>query len=357
MATPQELRAPAGAIAELESFIASNPGHAAAHYRLGQLYQSVAAKQKALVNFEEAVRLKPADLNSRKMLADYQYVEAGDLESAITNYVRILELNPQDTENLTILGNIALSMNRFTEARKFFDTIARLEPWNSDVQKTLEAITRRLNNESRVFTYPEARTLAEGGKTAEAIQALELIVASEPAHTLAHNDLGVLYAAQGNGRLALEHSLAAVRSEPENLTARKNLADLWHAGFGDPEEAMKHYVEILRKQPDDVETLLAVASVCVALGKTDEARSFLSAVLTHQPGHVLAQEILNRLECVEDPPLVSDDPSGLYDDPKLERMLREKEKYAREYLSDVLRSEPGNRNARRGLDTLRTGSD
>ena len=292
---------PASAIADLESYVASHPGNAAAHFRLGQVYHEARDRQSALKHFVEAANLDPQDLNFRKMLADFQYVELGDLESAITNYVRILDQDPRNVENLTILGNISLSMSRFAEARTFFSTVARLEPWNGEVQKILEAIARKQVGGSPAPTYQSARELAECGRTVDAIRALESIVSADPRHFLAHNDLGVLYGSQGNAELALEHALAAVQGEPDDIVARKNLGDLYHSVLQQPEEAMRHYLEVLRRAPADIETLLAIGSVCVGLDRTEEARSFFSMVLSHQPGHELAREMLGRLEPVPGP--------------------------------------------------------
>jgi tetratricopeptide (TPR) repeat protein len=345
-------RRPASAIADLESYVTSHPGNAAAHFRLGQAYHEARDRESALKHFVEAANLDPQDLNFRKMLADFQYVELGDLESAITNYVRILDQDPRNVENLTILGNISLSMSRFAEARTFFSTVARLEPWNGEVQKILEAIARKQVGGSPAPTYQSARELAECGRTVDAIRALESIVSADPRHFLAHNDLGVLYGSQGNAELALEHALAAVRGEPDDIVARKNLGDLYHSVLRQPEEAMRQYLEVLRRSPSDIETLLAIGSVCVGLERTEEARSFFSMVLAHQPGHELAREMLGRLEPVPGPELHANGLPEMFGDPQIDRILREKEKYAREYFSDVLRQEPENRSARRGLEGL-----
>jgi tetratricopeptide (TPR) repeat protein len=346
------LSRPASAIADLESYVSSHPGNAAAHFRLGQVYHEARDRQAALEHFAEAVNLSPQDLNFRKMLADFQYVELGDLESAITNYVRILDQDPRNIENLTILGNISLSMGRFAEARTFFSTVARLEPWNGEVQKILEAIARKQGGASPTPTYKSARELAQCGRTADAISALESIVSADPRHFLAHNDLGVLYGSQGNADLALKHALAAVQGEPDNIIAHKNLGDLYHSVLQQPEEAMRQYLEVLRRSPADIETLLSIGSLCVGLGRTEEARSFFSMVLAHQPGHALAREMLGRLEPVPGPELDPDGLAEMFGDPQIDRILREKEKYAREYFTDVLLQEPGNLSARRGLDGL-----
>lgn len=358
MATPELMRAaPESMVPELEAYIASNPDNAAAHFRLGQLYHSAGDRENALVHLAEAVRLSPSDLGARKMLADFQYVELGDLESALTNYVRILDLDPRNVENLTILGNIALSMSRFGEATKFFSAIARLEPWNRDVRKILEAIVRKERENSTAPTYQEARALAEGGRVAEAIRELERIVAVDPQHTLAHNDLGVLYAAGGDVERALHHAQAAVQTGPENLVARKNLADLYHAKLHEPEQAMSHYLEILRRAPADVDTLLAIGSLCVTLDRAEDARSFFSAVLKHQPDHAVARELLFRLDHVYGGEPAGEDFTGMFDDPRIDRVLKEKEHYARTYLTDVLNQDPGNQSARRGLEGLTPGAE
>lgn len=70
--------------------------------------------------------------------------------------------------------------------------------------------------------YNEAEKLKDSGKTAEAISALEGILAEEPNHVLSHLTLGRLYTLAGKYDLAIQHGYRACELEPNepfNFTA------------------------------------------------------------------------------------------------------------------------------------------
>ena len=73
--------------------------------------------------------------------------------------------------------------------------------------------------------YQTAQKLISSEKEKEAIGALKVFLSLYPDYALAHNDLGVLYYNDGNKEEALNHYQQAVRFEPENVTFQKNLAD------------------------------------------------------------------------------------------------------------------------------------
>jgi Tfp pilus assembly protein PilF len=66
----------------------------------------------------------------------------------------------------------------------------------------------------------------------------------------------------------------------------------------------------------------------------------------------MARELLGRIDALAAPAPLDDELPSMFTSDRIEEVLREKHKYAREYLNDVLRQEPGNRPARRGLDAL-----
>ena len=131
--------------------------------------------------------------------------------------------------------------------------------------------------------YNTAMNLVNADRTAEAIQTLETLVAQDINHTSAHNDLGVLYQRQGELQKSREQHEAAVRLNPGNTVFRKNLADLLCSGFGAFEAALEIYVKLFAENSYDVETMKAIAHVCLEVNKPEDARFFLEKALAIKP--------------------------------------------------------------------------
>jgi len=111
-----------------------------------------------------------------------------------------------------------------------------------------------------------------------------------------HNNLGVLYYNRGDKEKAFSHYKKAAELQPENITFQKNLADFYYVELGRVEEAMQIYVKVLNANPEDVETLLIIGHICVALKKFDDAKDFYSRILIVEPWNKDAKQFLEELE-------------------------------------------------------------
>jgi len=145
--------------------------------------------------------------------------------------------------------------------------------------------------------YREAVSLATAGKDEEAILKLEALLRQNSDHALAHNDLGVLLCRNNNDlEGSLHHHEEAARLKPSNTVFRKNLADLLCVKFGRYEDALRIYVSIQARMPQDIDILKAISFVCWKVGQSDKTRFFLEKVLDLQPWDREAQEALAQLE-------------------------------------------------------------
>jgi Flp pilus assembly protein TadD len=144
--------------------------------------------------------------------------------------------------------------------------------------------------------YRDALAHANAGNTDEAIRQLETILEEYVDFAVAHNDLGVLYQQKCDVQRSRHHHEEAVRLKPAGVIFQKNLADLLCVEFGDLEEALKIYVRLQAKAPQDIEILKAIANICREAGKPVDARFFLERILTLQPWDRDAQEMLKMME-------------------------------------------------------------
>lgn len=323
---------PEESISRLKDFIRQYPDFAQAHNDLAVMYYREGNKLLTLGHYEKAVRLNPTS-TFRKNLASFYFVEMGWVDDAIFIYTDLLAKSPNDTEVLTSLGIISANLDRSTEARIFFTKLLELEPWNHEARSLLAELDSQPEPQSGTVTatstteitqgtpndldailadlretisniekqnfpvdqYANAQTLLRRGDEQGAVCELEKLVQSQPTHALAHNDLGVLYQRNGVLQKSQYHHEMAVKSDPTNTTFKKNLAGLYFSELAKTDEAIHLLTEILRSDPNDVETLTGLAQIAVAIGRREEASTFIKKVTELEPWNEDARELFGQL--------------------------------------------------------------
>lgn len=143
------------------------------------------------------------------------------------------------------------------------------------------------------------KTLIPAGKHTEAIFALERLLESFPDYAPAHNDLGVLYGAQGKIEKAAAAYERAVSLDPTNLTFLKNLADFYTVEGHRIDEAFEIYQRILTHKPDDFETLLSLGHIAIQMERFDVAQKLFMRVQEVEPGNAAVRDTLKALSDIE----------------------------------------------------------
>jgi tetratricopeptide (TPR) repeat protein len=289
------------AINAISELMKKYPDFAEAHNDLGVLYYETGEKEKAFLHYEKANSLNPDNVTFQKNIADYYLVEIGDIEKSLSIYTRILAENPSDVETLLAIGQVCLSISKFEDAAVFFNKVLDLEPWNDTAWKVLKSIPQS-NPESLADMTTSLESLTQSvkacltsGNQEEAIDLLNRIISLFPDHALAYNDLGVIHFQQGNKTKSLYYYQKAAQLEPDNPAFQKNLADLYLVELDEVEEALKIYLQVLRKDPSDLETLFALGHICIQLEKFQDARVFYNRILAIEPWNLSAQECLDSL--------------------------------------------------------------
>lgn len=305
---------PEEAIRQLQNFLKVYPEFSQAHNDIAVIYHRTGNALKALAHHERAHKLAPLNLTFRKNLADFYAVELDWTDEATHMYLEILKDNPFDIETLNALGTLNERSGRKEQARQFYTRALQLDPLSADARNALHliggdtfamegvvpaaprlAVTIAEPPPSPDQLYRQATDAAGAGRTAEAISLLEKLVTLNPSHAVAFNDLGVLYQQAGDLQRSRNNHEEAVRIAPENATFRKNLADLLAVCFQEYENALQMYIDLLSKNPRDIELLKGIAYICVETGRPADAETFLQQLLAVEPWNAEAREMLQQI--------------------------------------------------------------
>ena len=134
--------APQDTINKLEALLESYPDYALAHNDLAALLYNQGENEKAHYHYQQAAELGQENIIFQKNLADFCYVELGLVEKALQIYVKILSIDPQDIETLLIVGHICISLEKFDEAKIFYNRILKIEPDNKNAKEFLEQLEK-----------------------------------------------------------------------------------------------------------------------------------------------------------------------------------------------------------------------
>lgn len=137
--------------------------------------------------------------------------------------------------------------------------------------------------------------LMDRGETDVAKWMLDKFLIDYPGNASGHYEKAVLAHASGDSDTAGVHFKKAAELEPDNPLFLKILGDFCNVALKNSEEAIRLYEQVLSLQPDDLDTLLTAAHLCVSLKRFDQAKGFYEKVLENNPGHMEALEILDKL--------------------------------------------------------------
>ena len=274
------------AISKVKEFLATFPSFALAHNDLGVLYHQSGNPTLALAHYEKAARLQPDNSLLKKNLADFYAVELGWVEDAIDIYLEVVKRNPRDTEALIALGQLGAAM---AGSRSLDVPVAHAQVEMAVTGFSAPPVPPVKSTEE---LYQEAQQLVSQGDIAAARNQLELLAARYPENALYQNDLGVVCYSSGDCSAAQRYYEEAHRLQPDNSIFARNLADLYFAELNMIDQAIQIYLELLKKQPRDIETLINLGHICTAVGRSDESKSFYRRALEIEPWNSDARQAL-----------------------------------------------------------------
>ena len=215
---------------------------------------------QAIANYRKALEIKPDYAQAHFNLAR-ALIEKQKHKEAIEHVQLALQYDPKYVPAYVGLGSAYLASNQLDKAQAALSKALELEPNHVQARVKLGWLLGRLGR------VDDAMSLFH--------QALEL----SPQHSEAHYCLGVTLQMKGRGREAIDHYRQALASNPNRAEAHNNLGLLLGG-----EAAKKHYRKAISINPNYFEARLNLANAMAAQGALDEAIDHYQQAIKLAPG-------------------------------------------------------------------------
>jgi tetratricopeptide (TPR) repeat protein len=209
------------------------PDSADAHHDLGIVHQELGRHSNAVISFESALALAPAQLST--LILKAQSLRAlARYEQALTSYDQVLSLQPDNVEALYYRSGILGMLGRFKESIQGYDTVLSVAPTH------YESLYCRGLSQFRLESYDDAIS-------------------------------------------SFSDALRARPAELDPLVYRGRAFEI----TGRNDEALADYTTVLSRDPSKDELLINRGSVLRSLGRYEEALADFDRGLHHHSDHAI----------------------------------------------------------------------
>lgn len=276
---------------------------------LGYLYLQTGRAEDAVEHLRAARRARPSNHAAAVRLGE-AYLQLNRLSDAREQFESVAAALPAVARNG--LGEIALRQRRFAEAAEHFRAVLERAPQAASVHYSLAMAYRGLGrlDEARLHLQRrgqggirpadpivdslqqlvrgerglvnQGRRAYEAGRFKEAAEAFGRAVAAAPASAAARVNLGLSYSQLGNAAAAVEQFEAALRIDAGNVMAHAGLGVVLARQRRDA-EAIEHLRAAVDGAADGVDVRGELVGALLRLGLTDEAIQVLDRARAADP--------------------------------------------------------------------------
>jgi Flp pilus assembly protein TadD len=188
------------------------PADFSAHLNLGSLLLVAGKPEAALPYLRYAVQIQPEQPAALNTLGSALLAE-GKEEEAIGCFQHALNVQPTYTNARYNLANAMADKGNLAEAASGFELVLKDNPDDAKASQHLFEVLKALGNQ-----------LAKDGQLAEAAARMRQALAIHDQDADLHNNLGIMLARSGDRTGAAAQFQAALKADPANEAARRNLA-------------------------------------------------------------------------------------------------------------------------------------
>ena len=262
------------AIELLEQAKATAPSYELAFY-LGGLYLLNKNEVGALENYDAALNFNPGAVAALRQAADVAE-HRGELERALSYWIRAKKIEPDNPEILLGFGRVCLKMDLLDDAEPALTKAEQLRPKEIPYQYTLAAA--KLGKKQ----FQASQTL------------LEQILAKKPGDSQVQYALGAVLYLGGRLSEAAEHLRRSIALQPEQAASYYYLA-LVTRDAGNESEAIGILEELLKHYPDHASGCEVLGSLLMNARRYSEAETRLGNAVRLNPKSVKANYQLGLL--------------------------------------------------------------
>lgn len=264
------------AIEEYKKAIQADPGSDFLNAQLAGLYARTGRVRDAVLEAQDILKRDPNNVLAHKLLGRIYLRSLGDpeqgtqsrevLKLAIEQYQALAKLEPDDADNLLLLGRLYILNKDYKEAEAEFKTAMNVDPTSE------EAVTNL------------ALLYNEQGNNQKAIEVLNSVPQDRRTSKM-YAALGYTYEQQKNYKQAISAYKQAVQLDKENVDAMRGLAQNL-ASDNQIDAALSEYQMVEDTDPQDAQAPLRMAEIYRRMGKFDLAMENL------QKAEALSQDSL-----------------------------------------------------------------
>jgi tetratricopeptide (TPR) repeat protein len=285
-------------------------------YYLGHLYRKKGDIPKAIVMFEQALRLSPSDVPTMTWLGEAA-LDQGKPDAAEPLFAKAVSLEPRSASAHYGLGRAALGKKDYAGAARHLEQALALDSKASVIHYSLAMAYRGLGDQQRAeshlkqrgtlptkpdplmkaldellnsaLTYERNADVAGSrGEWSEAAEYLRKAVALAPTRASPHHKLGTALFYLKDRRGAADEFQEALRLSPDFAAAHYALGVL-HDEAGAYQQAIGSFFDALASEPGSVDARLGLANALRRNGQLERSLSEYERTLKNDSGAVAAR--------------------------------------------------------------------
>jgi tetratricopeptide (TPR) repeat protein len=253
------------AIEEYKLALNADPESSYLNAHLAELYFQTGRVRDAISAAQDQIKKDPNNLEAHKLLGRIYLRSLGNMQNgepsdqmlklAIDEYVNIVHLEPNSTENRLLLGRLYTLNHDSAHAEEQFKAAQKIDPDSEDVVLNIAGLYSEQGDNKRAVQVLTA--LPDDDQTAKTLYAL-----------------GQTYDQMKDTKNALAAYQKAIDLEPDNLDVERALAQA-QLTDGQDDAALKSFKDVAAGDPSDAQSLLRISEIERRQGKYDDALATL----------------------------------------------------------------------------------
>lgn len=253
------------AIEEYKLALNADPDSPYLNAHLAELYFQTGRVRDAISAAQDEIKKNPENLDAHKLLGRIYLRSLGNMQNggpsdqmmklAIDEYAKIVQLEPNNTENRLLLGRLYTLNHDSPHAEEQFKAAQKIDPDSEDVVLNIAGLYSEQGDNKRAIEVLKA--LPDDDQTPKTLYAL-----------------GQTYDQLKDTKNALDAYQKAFDLEPDNLDVERALAQA-QLNEGQEDAALKSFKDVAAGDTSDPQALLRIAEIERRQGKYDDALATL----------------------------------------------------------------------------------